>query len=507
MLLRIAGYQSMKAVGTAARWTARAALAPFAWAYDAISPTNKRQSPSGVLRSEDAELTQSQRGKLVSGGRDLHRNFALLGWAIRKHLDYVSTFTFQAKGEREDARRKIEAFVKKWSRPENFDIAGRHGLERFIRMGEESRVTDGDFFIAKLNTGHVQAIEGDRVRNQLGKGFDWQTNDRLIHGVLVNEYGRAMKYSVNRRGGTGQLSTGSTTFVFERWLDAGDVIHHAYFTRFDQVRGVSPLAPVYNGLRDLYEAFDYALAKMKVSQLLGLIVYSDATNAMETEENEVPEGNDLDDDDSEAVPKYAVNFGKSTFKLELEGKDRAEFIESKSPSAEFQSFTQTMVALVLKAFDIPYSFYAEDFSNYSGSRQALLQYEQSAEQRRKDNREVLNNLTSWRLRKALEENDPDLDGVTEEDLVWEWVAASLPWIDPLKETTANAAGVDRGFTCVPDVCKEQGKDAIDIATRQANYERDVIKIRTERGLPGVPSASPITYTEVSNNVASDSTAA
>jgi hypothetical protein len=57
------------------------------------------------------------------------------------------------------------------------------------------------------------------------------------------------------------------------------------------------------------------------------------------------------------------------------------------------------------------------------------------------------------------------------------------------------------------VCKQSGKDAIDIATRQADYEQSVIKIRTDRGLPAVPTASPINYTEVNSGNSDSSSAA
>lgn len=509
MILRIASVSTSKQNGIFS-WAVKTLGSPFKWGYDAIKATNKRQAPNSVLRSEDAELTQGQRAKLISAGRELHRNFALLGWAVRKHLDYVSTFGFQAKGNREEANKKIEAFVKKWSAKENFDIAERHGLDRFIRLAEEARLVDGDIVIAKMTSGHVQAIEGDRIRNPIGDHFNWESSERLYNGVVTNEYGKALRYAVNRRGSSGPLVGMSSTFVFERFLDYSDVFHHAYFTRFDQTRGVSPLAAAYNSLRDLYESFDYALAKMKVSQLLGLIIYSDAQESVgETEENEV-EG---EDEEGTPSPKYAVDLGKSTFKMELDGKDRAEFIESKSPSTEFQTFTQSMIAIVLKALDIPYSFYAENFSNYSGSRQALLQYEQSAEQRRKENRDLLNNLTAWRLKKAIDENDPDLEGVTVDDLAWEWVAAALPWIDPMKETAANSAAVDRGFTSTVRVCKEQGLDAFEIAKEQADYELRVIAYRVSIGLPGIPVSNPVTYTELvvnepsNNGNASNSTAA
>lgn len=175
--------------------------------------------------------------------------------------------------------------------------------------------------------------------------------------------------------------------------------------------------------------------------------------------------------------------------MELEPGDEAKFIDSNNPSNEFQDFSRMMLMLVLKALDIPYSFYSEDFSNYSGSRQALLQYEQSAESRRAENRDMLNDLTSWRVAKAITEGDPDLAGIELKDLRWEWVGSALPWIDPMKEVTAQAAAVDRGFASTPGVCKEQGRDAFEVAKEQADYE---LKVKTYRESLGLPVQSPAT---------------
>jgi hypothetical protein len=53
-----------------------------------------------------------------------------------------------------------------------------------------------------------------------------------------------------------------------------------------------------------------------------------------------------------------------------------------------------MIQTALKGLDIPYSFFDEAHTNYSGARQALLQYEQSADVKRHDVR--LSHLTSSR---------------------------------------------------------------------------------------------------------------
>jgi len=69
----------------------------YLFGYDAVESKNRRQAPTGRLRSEDKELLPHQRRKLTSASRDIHRNFTIAAWAIRKHLDYVSTFSFQSR--------------------------------------------------------------------------------------------------------------------------------------------------------------------------------------------------------------------------------------------------------------------------------------------------------------------------------------------------------------------------------------------------------------------------
>jgi capsid protein len=115
------------------------------------------------MRREDEELPAADRKRLVSGTRNIQRNFALAGWMIRKHLDYVSTFSFQSRTGIEELDNLIEALFAWWMRPTNCDVAGRHSLSRMIRLAEARRTADGDVFLLKLSHGRLQAIEGDRV--------------------------------------------------------------------------------------------------------------------------------------------------------------------------------------------------------------------------------------------------------------------------------------------------------------------------------------------------------
>ena len=330
---------------------------PSLFGYDAVESTGRRRAVLGRRRSEDKELLPRQRIQLSSSTRDLRRNFAIAAWAVRKHLDYVSSFSFQADTGDDVLDDQIEQLMAWYGRPANCDAAGRASLSKITRLAEAHRTLDGDTFVNFLVDGRLQGIEGDRVidprdKVEIADGLHWE------HGVLVNGNGRAVGFAVHSRVG----SSGEG-LEFERVLAAFFCYQHGYYDRFDQVRGITPMAPAINSLRDVYENFDYALAKAKVSQLFALAFYREASDdvGITTETTETAA-------DGSEQTGYQVDFAKGPVKLDLEAGDRAEFLESHTPSSEFQSFTNVMIAVALKSLDIPFSFYDESHTNYSGQR-------------------------------------------------------------------------------------------------------------------------------------------
>lgn len=435
----------------AAAWNAAKSLAGFV-GYDAVTSKGRRKSPDGVLRSEDAELNRTERRKMLSSARDINRNFSIAAWAVRKHLDYVTSFNFQPKGPH---AYWLAKFVKEWSRPENFDLTGRHPLRRFIRIAEARRIIDGDCGLLKLNTGHVQAIEGDRICTPYGGPPPGVPYEQILHGVQVDDVGRAVAYCVCKRGRVTDWGQLGTDFSFEKLVDAKHLLLHAHYDRFDQVRGISPLAPALNNLRDVYEGLDYILMKLKLQQLFGLVLRrGDPASIMRDQYEAWQEAGE--NQDYSKIRLNGVNI------LDLDVGDDAEFLESKTPANETQAFIQQMIQITLKALDIPFSFYAENYSNYSGSRQALLQYEQSASAARSDIRDLLDALLAWRLQLA-ELNGEIPNDVVLSALAWEWIASGLPWIDPLKEVNAQVAALNAGITSRTRICRENGQDFYQIA--------------------------------------------
>lgn len=419
--------------------------------YDVLSPKQKRRAPSGDVRSEDQLLNQTGRQKISSDSLDMSRNFSACAWAIRKHLDYVTFFEFQARTGIESLDNQLEALMTEYSRPENCDSASFFSLQKKIRMLEASRVLFGDGGEVKLSNGRLQTIEGDRIRNENGAPvFGPEDRTRWVQGVQVNRFGRRLQYAIAARHGN--------SFKHSRNVRASNFIHHGFFYRPDQVRGVSPLVSALDTFKDIYEGLDYARAKMKVSQLFALAIYSEldqtAGEAQYTEDETV----DLDGDGTdETVSRYSVDFGNGPVKLELEPGDRAEFLESKTPSTELQQFAQLSIAIALKSLDIPLSFWDESHTNFHGSRSAGLNYNRSCIDKRRDLQEVLRQITTWKLRQWIIEGRLTLPrGMTVEDVAFEWVPLGQPWWNPESEIRGDLMAIAAGLKTPQQVVRERG---------------------------------------------------
>ena len=425
--------------------------------YDASERTNRRRNRPVDRRGEDDVLDRHRRDVVVSDARDLRRNYTIAAWAMRTHLDYTSTFNFQSAittSKLDDAAIEkldgdIEAFMKRWSRPENCDVSGRYGMAELIRMAEAARLSDGDVFIMKLSDGRFQIVEGDRVRTPTDLGeFKGQFKpEDFVQGIQVTATGKPLRYAVCERvNGNG--------YRLKAVIPAKYVFRHGFYDRYDQVRGVSPLVAAINPFADLYEAAEYTLAKMKLSQLLGLKITS--------KDDGLPEG-----DTGDQTP-ISFDFGGGPQLVQLAPGDDADFLESANPSDQFQTFFVSMIQASLKALDIPYSFYAENYTNYSGARQALLQYQQSVSIKQRAVKRLLDDLTAWRLSLAVMDGELVLPaGITVDDLTWDWVPNGLPWIDPKKEAEADILLITNQLDSREDVCRARGKDWYSIVEKQA----------------------------------------
>ena len=445
------------------------------FSYDALNPSGRRKSPRTRPVREDYHVRNGKHRQLQENAADLCRNLSLAAWMVRRHLDYVSQFDFHGRSEDESLNRQIESLMLGDSYPSGSDVSGRFGREKLFRLAEMRRVLDGDTLLIKMNDGRLQGIQADLVRDPIDvrtTGEDW------VNGVRIGRTGRPLAYGVWRR-------TSDSGVEFARRISARNLIHYGFFDRYagDQVRGVSPLVSALNPLRDVYENFTYALAKAKVSQLFALAFYRDSDDSVGHVEEDAAMGrSDSDGDHVEEPNGYQVSFASNNAQiLDLEPGDRAEFLESRQPSSEFQDFTQLVVQVALKSLDIPYSFYDESHTNFFGSRAAWLHYERSCKDKRDDQIEMRRNYTVWKITQWVRDGRLTLPaGMRVLDVAFEWVPRGMPWWDPSKEINGHVQAIKSGLDNPQRICRATGTDVFDnidqIAKVQAYAEEKGVSL-------------------------------
>lgn len=450
--------------------------------YDALEPKGRRRAPRGNVRTVENELTKGKRDQLQLTGRDLAVNFAIAAWMIRRHLDYVASFRFQAKTKDKGFNKELEKWMERISRKDYMDAGGRFSREKMFRHFEARRVVDNDVGVFFLNDGRVQSVPQDLIANP-GNQFEAERpNEIWVSGVRVNGYGRPIQYSLHKRpkGGSGS--------EFDKVVNARNFYLYGFFEHAttEQTRGVSPITSALNPLRDVYENFDYALAKAKIGQLFAVAITREAEEEPLEDVFGNPDDNGDESEHTENCPKKTeekkrvIDLSQGPTVFDLNTGEGVEVVESKTPPMELQAFSKLMIMVSLKALDIPYSFFDESHTNYSGSRGSWLQYDRSAMDKRSDQIEL---RTRWTLIRMLQDViDGTLvlpSGMSWEDVLFEWVPIGTPWYDNSKEIKGDLAAIGSALESPIGVTKARGSGDI---FRNIDDLAEVVKYAEDKGM-------------------------
>lgn len=209
-----------------------------------------------------------------------------------------------------------------------------------------------------------------------------------------------------------------------------------------------------NDLQDVYENKAYGLAKAKMGQFFGMALYRGTNDG----EGETPDPT------------------KGAMILEMERDDKAEFLNDRNPSNEWKNFMEMVISMALKALDIPFSFYMENFTNFFGSKSALILYLKSCVAKRRNLRERwLNPWTEWQLNGL--RMRPEFRALNQfETIPFRWIALGTPWANPLQEVQASIMEIGMGMTSrkrkVMEIYGEDVFDIIDEIKAEENYMKE-----------------------------------
>ena len=424
--------------------------------YDATTSSRNRRSASGTIRPEDKVLDRTGRTRLSSNAMDLHRNAILFAWAIRRHLDYTTIFDFQPLTGDDGMNRDLRDLMERDNRPENCDVGGRHSWNRMRRLAEVRKLLDGDCGILQLRGGKVQGVESHMVRNPTMSRNDiarWEQGVKLAPGR------RAVAYCLNDRDNLG-LPT-------ERVVSAGQLmLLGAFEGRFDQIRGISPVAGALNEFRDVYETKELINAKVKLDQIFGVAFMRDQGAGSLAEEfgtDGATESETEDETDEEASAPPSYDLGQGIKGFDLDKDEKIELIHSSNPSTQSQAFLELSIAIAIKALDLPFNFFNEASTNFFGSKAAWIQYDRSCISKREDQLELHRRYTIWRMTRWM--FPTDFGGTGEivlprsmdlKDVKWKWVPRGMPWWNPQEELTVDLMAAAAGLKTLQQICDERG---------------------------------------------------
>lgn len=413
----------------------------FTLGYAATIDSKNRQPVTKNLSSVDSDLKPRDRARAISRVRDHQKNFSIAAWAVNKHLDFVAEHTLAVNTPDQSLNQDIEAAIEAESTPQRFDICGLHSLQSYTRLKESHATIDGDIFTQKLRSGHVQGIEGDRVFNKGGDEGIWS------HGCRLSTTGAIQQIAVHKRG------TNRNSFEFERYLRYSNCFHHGHFQRLDQKRGVSLMLSGVNDFQDVYENKAYGLARMKVAQMFGAVM----KRASISESGDAPD------------------LSQGQFYTELAPEDSMEFLQDKTPATEWQNFMDSVIGMGLKALDIPFSFYREDFTNFFGARSALILYIKSCLAKRRNLcQRWLNPWFEWKVNQL--RMKPEFRFIRRvEKVPYKWVPMGTPSANPVQEAQALAMRIALGVDTRTRAAQEINGGSFSDYVEQLSQEQDFMR--------------------------------
>jgi len=458
--------------------------------YGNVVPNKRRKLPSGKITSESVQIGRKDRDQSQANAQQQMRDLSLLAWMVRRHLDYVSSFRFNFKtaaDEADAAKVALDDYIHtlfNWHAiPDRFDVAARLGREEGFRLFELEKTIAGDAGMLKIPSLLVmQMIESDLIAkpktgklNAKGKAQKIPQNvERTVHpddGCIYNRTyaGRVDQWCLCSRGLDGK------GLHFDQLVDRTSMIFDGYFTRYSsQTRGVSPLTTALNSCSDIYNGIDLQLAKARIHALFGIAVFRDYSGGDYADEF----GEGAADEETEAPVDGTTDSGvlaelapDQMTMVDMDTNGKIDLLESKTPSAEFRDFIETVARIVLISLDIPYTAYNSAASSFSGIMADQNMYEVACKHKRRKNEWARKSYSDWLIEQAFAKNSniaiegdiatlAQAAGYTMAQVQSrvEWISSGMPWLQQMQEVQGEILAIASGADNPVDIARSHGTD-------------------------------------------------
>jgi lambda family phage portal protein len=407
-------------------------------------------------RSESQYLT------MMEHARDMDRNDAVVGQVVDRAV--VNTIRDGISVDPNTGDKKLDAdLMARWqafaSEPDECDLAGEMTHADMQHAALRQTLVDGDMLVLATEDGPLQLIEGHRVRTPSN------TKQNVVHGVLIDDYRRRLEYWVTRDELDPNQRLERVSDVTRYAVRDGDgrrQVFHVYNPkRVSQTRGITAFAPIV----DLMGMFDDIMfAKLVQQQIVSCFATFrerelDFKGSPTVPQQGARESQTL----SDGTTRTLEGIGPG---MEIAGSpgEKLTGFSPNVPNPEFFPHMKIVLQLIGVNLGLPLVLVLLDASetNFSGWRGAVDQARMGFQ---RNQRMIINRLVipSYRmmvaqamvedaaLREAASRSKIDL-------FACQCTPPNWPYIDPLKDASADLLRVRNALISQRRRCAERGYD-------------------------------------------------
>lgn len=442
--------------------------------YDAAD--GGRLSANWRVANEAADLTdRTARDTVRARARDLERNSDMANELILAFKRNVvgKGFTLQVRTASEALNQQIEELWVEWTKRRNCDVTGQQSFNQMLRMAVERKKVDGGVIFIKryTKTGilpfKLQMLEVDELStsNTVPK----KKGDNVVGGVEYNEYGTPVGYWIE------QYAIDGWQLTQPEFYPAKDVIFYYSKKRPSQLREISDLSPTINRIRDANEFITAVSVKERIAACLAVFIKKNVPTTGFGRAGQASVG---------PTQSYSGKTITPGMISEMNAGDEIQVVDPKTGSGDATTFLKLQQRLIGGGQGLSYEATSRDMSetNYSSARQASIEDECTfSEEVELLQENVMSEVYETFLISAVLAgvvNIPDFWTNTTAYMKHDWVAAAKKWIDPVKESSANATALSSGEKTFKQISAEQGRDW----KQQIDDMADVAKYAKEQGV-------------------------
>jgi lambda family phage portal protein len=434
--------------------------------YDAVKNTRYRANRGNdPIRSEEIELSNYDRDRLVSASLEFRRNNPIVASLSRlRKADVVGRGIMPQPSTGDlDLDKKIEESWQKFS--DAPEITGMMDMRELQQQLIDSLLYYGDSGLIFTKSG-VQFVDGSRIGNPSGVSTSDETS-KMQNGVMIDDFGKPVAYNVGNRV--------SGVLRDDKLIPAKDFIHFLKRMRPNQYRGVPELAPVLNTLQDCNEYDKVEMMAAKVSASLSVAVKRENSYEFELQ-------NRMDASDQDSIGNLE-QFEPGRFHYLEPGEDVSVIGSNGRPNVDGIEWVNYLLRKVGSAVGIPLEFLIMEIgkSSFSASQGVVLQYQQTVESYQSDLIRVMNRLYRRWLSVEAASGNIDISNAATPFLA-RWQRPAFRWVNRAAQVKADMEYFRAGAMSLDDITAPFGYTAEDVMIRKAQNLSQAKKIAKDFNL-------------------------